>query len=154
MKLVPVTALIVETVRFDTQKMVNPEISGALYQQGELAGYEVREYLLEKWGRKCSYCGAENVPLEVEHISPMGKGGSDRVSNLALACRKCNQKKADQDLNKFLVNKPDLAKKILTRSKTPLKDAAAVNADRFGLMESFEGVWTAYDIREWRIDQI
>ena len=24
-------------------------------RQGELAGYEVREYLLEKWGHKCAY---------------------------------------------------------------------------------------------------
>jgi RRXRR protein len=34
-----------------TQLMENPEISGIAYQQGELAGYEVREYLLEKWGQ-------------------------------------------------------------------------------------------------------
>ena len=33
----------IETVRFDTQKMENPEISGVEYQQGELEGYEVRE---------------------------------------------------------------------------------------------------------------
>jgi hypothetical protein len=25
---------------------------------------------LEKWGRKCAYCGKENVPVEVEHIQP------------------------------------------------------------------------------------
>ena len=55
--------------------MQNPEISGKEYQQGELAGYEVREYLLQKWGRKCAYCGVENVPFEVEHIHPKSKGG-------------------------------------------------------------------------------
>jgi len=38
----------IETVRFDTQKMENPEVSGVVYLQGELHGYEVREYLLEK----------------------------------------------------------------------------------------------------------
>ncbi|MEB3828486.1 HNH endonuclease, partial [Phormidium sp. CCY1219] len=68
------------------------EVSGVEYQQGELFGYEVREYLLEKWGRKCAYC-AENTPLEVEHIHPQSKGGSDRVSNLTLACHPCNQSK-------------------------------------------------------------
>ena len=50
----PVSEIAVETVRFDTQKMQNPEISGVEYQQGELLGYEVREYLLEKWGRTCA----------------------------------------------------------------------------------------------------
>ncbi len=39
----------VESVKFDTQKMLDPEVSGKEYQQGELEGYEVREYLLEKW---------------------------------------------------------------------------------------------------------
>ena len=51
-KLVPLGGISMELVRFDTQLMQNAEISGVEYQQGELAGYEVREYLLEKWGRQ------------------------------------------------------------------------------------------------------
>lgn len=74
-----------ELVKFDTQKMQNPEIDGVEYQQGELAGYEVREYLLEKWGRKCAYCDKDGVSLQIEHIHPRAKGGSNRVSNLALS---------------------------------------------------------------------
>src|SRR5262245_12976477 len=66
----PVTALSLELVKFDTQAMENPEISGVEYQQGTLLGYEVREYLLEKFGRKCVYCGKQHVPLEIEHIIP------------------------------------------------------------------------------------
>ena len=81
-KFVPVDSLSVEWVKFDMQKMVTPEVSGVEYQQGELQGYEVREYLLEKWGRKCAYCDAKDVPLEVEHITPKSRGGSNRVSNL------------------------------------------------------------------------
>jgi hypothetical protein len=77
----PIGSISMELVRFDTQLMQNPEISGTEYQQGELAGYETREYLLEKWGRRCAYCGKEGVPLEVEHIHPKSKGGSNRVSN-------------------------------------------------------------------------
>ncbi|WP_197047582.1 HNH endonuclease, partial [Planktothrix serta] len=67
------------------QQLENPEISGIEYQQGELQGYEVRQYLLEKWSRKCAYCGVENVPLEVEHIHPKSQGGTDRISNLTVA---------------------------------------------------------------------
>lgn len=44
----PLTAISMELVKFDTQKIENPEISGVEYQQGKLVGYEVREYLLEK----------------------------------------------------------------------------------------------------------
>ena len=59
------TAIRAYLVKFDLQKLENPEISGIEYQQGELFGYEVREYLLEKWGRKCTYCDKENVPLQI-----------------------------------------------------------------------------------------
>src|SRR5690348_10808299 len=38
-----------ELASFDTQKLQNPEISGVLYQKGELFGYCIREYLLCKW---------------------------------------------------------------------------------------------------------
>ncbi|MEY3807272.1 MAG: hypothetical protein RI893_248, partial [Pseudomonadota bacterium] len=83
-RLAPVTAIAQELVRFDMQIMDSPDISGVKYQQGTLAGYEVREYLLEKFGRKCVYCGAENTPLNIDHIHPKAKGGSNRISNLVL----------------------------------------------------------------------
>jgi len=95
-QLVPVAGIAQELVRFDMQVMENPEISGVEYQQGTLAGYEVREYLLNKWNRECSYCGAKDVPLQIEHIHSKACGGSNRVSNLALACQPCNQKKGAQ----------------------------------------------------------
>lgn len=118
--------------------MVNLEISGVEYQQGELAGYEVREYLLEKWGRKCAYCDKANVPLQVEHIQPRAKGGTDRISNLTLACEPCNQSKGTQDIREFLSGKPDLLSGILKQAKVPLKDAAAVNATRWLLFEELK----------------
>ncbi|EGQ63735.1 HNH endonuclease-like protein, partial [Acidithiobacillus sp. GGI-221] len=98
----PVTRLSQELVKFDLQAMENPEISGTEYQQGTLWGYEVKEYLLEKWGRTCVYCDAEMVPLEVDHIHPKGKGGTDRAANLTIACHDCNQEKDQQPLDLFL----------------------------------------------------
>jgi len=133
-KLAPIGSIVQELVRFDLQKIENPEISGIEYQQGELAGYEVREYLLNKWERKCAYCGVENVPLQVEHIHPKAKGGTNRISNLSLACEGCNQKKGTQDIKVFLAKKPDVLKRILAQSKRPLKDAAAVNSTRWVLL--------------------
>lgn len=84
-----------------TQKMMNPEISGVLYQQGTLQGYEVREYLLEKWGRKCAYCDKTGVPLQIEHIFPKSRGGSNRVSNLTLGCGECNSDKGNQKIENY-----------------------------------------------------
>ncbi len=136
----PITEISTELVRFDTSLMQNPEISGVEYQQGELAGYEVREYVLEKWGRTCAYCTAKDTPLEVEHIHPKSKGGSNRLSNLTLACRPCNQKKGNQDIKQFLAKKPDLLTRILSRAKKPLADAAAVNSTRWKLYESLKAM--------------
>jgi 5-methylcytosine-specific restriction endonuclease McrA len=132
-KLAPIGSIVQELVKFDLQKVENPEITGIEYQQGELQGYEVRQYLLEKWQRKCAYCGTENVPLQVEHIYPKAKGGSNRISNLCLSCEKCNLKKGTQDIKEFLAKKPDVLKRILSQSKRPLKDATAVNSTRWAL---------------------
>ncbi|MDP3976679.1 MAG: RNA-guided endonuclease IscB [Pseudomonas sp.] len=133
---VPLEALAVELVKFDMQAMQNPEISGVEYQQGELTGYEVREYLLEKWGRCCAYCAAENTPLQIEHIVARSNGGSDRVSNLTLACRSCNQRKGRQPVEAFLKEKPELLARIKAKAKAPLRDAAAVNATRNALFHA------------------
>lgn len=130
----PITTATVELVKFDMQARVSPEISGVEYQQGELAGYETREYLLEKWHRACAYCGAKDVPLQVEHIHPRANGGSNRVSNLTLACQPCNQRKGSRPVTEFLKEKPDLLKRIQEQAKAPLKDAAAVNSSRWALV--------------------
>src|SRR5215469_12497286 len=93
----PIGALSLELVKFDTQRLQQPEMAGVEYQQGDLAGYELRQYLLEEWGRRCAYCGATGVPLQVEHVLPRSRGGTDRASNLTLACELCNTAKGSED---------------------------------------------------------
>jgi 5-methylcytosine-specific restriction endonuclease McrA len=134
-KLAQIEAISQELVRFDMQLMRNPDIQGKEYQQGTLAGYETREYLLEKWSRQCAYCGVKDVPFQVEHIHPRTKGGSNSISNLTLSCEKCNIKKGTKDIEEFLKKEPAKLSKILAQSKKPLADAAAVNTTRFALLE-------------------
>ena len=124
---VPITALSTEMVRFDTQLLEGAEVRGLAYQQGTLAGYEVREYVLEKWGRHCAYCGKEGVPFQLEHIVPRARGGSDRVSNLTLTCEPCNTRKGTQTAEEF--GHPA----IQAQARRPLKDAAAINTTRWAL---------------------
>lgn len=129
-KRVLISGITCEKVRFDTQKLLNSEIDGVEYQRGTLFGYEIREYLLEKWVRKCAYCEAENIPLQIDHITPKSRGGSNRVDNLTLACKSCNQKKNNLTLEEF---HPKKAKTI--RPKLSLRDAAAVNSTRLALFD-------------------
>lgn len=131
----PIRAISQELVRFDMQLMANPDIQGKEYQQGTLAGYESREYLLEKWGRQCAYCGVKDVPFQVEHIHPRAKGGSNSITNLTLSCEKCNTKKGTKDIKDFLKKDPSKLEKILKQAKRPLADAAAVNTTRLALLE-------------------
>ena len=125
----PITHISYENVKFDTQLMQNPEITGVEYQQGTLQGYEVWEYLLEKYNHTCCYCGKNNVQLEKEHIIPRCRGGSNRVSNLCLACHDCNQEKGTMTAEEF--GYPNIQK----QAKVTLKDAALVTATR----------WKVYD---------
>lgn len=123
-KYCPISSISMELVKFDTQLLRNPEIEGIEYQQGTLHGYEVREYLFEKFNRTCVYCNVQQVRFEIDHIVPKSRGGTNSVTNLALACSPCNLKKGARTALEF--GHPDVQK----QAKNPLKDAAAVNSTR------------------------
>jgi len=142
MRLCPVTAISQELVRFDTQALEHPDIEGVEYQQGQLSGYEVREYALLKWNHQCAYCDARGVPLELDHVQPRSKHGSNRVSNLTLACLSCNQRKGNRDVREFLHDDPARLVRMLAHMKAPLRDAAAVNATRWALYDGSR-YWTS-----------
>ena len=129
----PISQIASELVKFDMQKLRNPEIEGVEYQRGTLFGFELREYLLHKWQYKCAYCDKKDTPLEIDHIVPKSKGGSNSVTNLVIACRSCNEKKSNKSLSEFLNKKPDRITKINKQLKSPLKDAGAINAIRYAI---------------------
>lgn len=131
---IPLVRVDIERVKFDTQLVQNPEVSGAQYQRGELAGWEIRAYLLEKFGRTCAYCGRGETTFELDHIQPRSRGGSNRVSNLALACHACNMAKADQTAAEF--GHPE----VEAQASRPLRDAAAVNATRYALCDELRAL--------------
>lgn len=144
----PILTVHVERNAFDTHAMSHGgQLEGAEYQHGTLHGTEAREYLLAKWGRACAYCGTTGVPLNIDHIHPKSRGGSDRISNLCTACIPCNEKKSNQPVEDFLKKSPRQLARILALTKAPLRDAAAVNATRWALWRAldaaFPSVWTA-----------
>jgi hypothetical protein len=55
---------------------------------------DLRARIRRQAGNRCGYCQAHQdyVPwtLEIEHIIPLSKGGSDSEDNLWLACHTCN----------------------------------------------------------------
>ena len=144
--ILPITEVVVEVATFDPAKMQHPEISGVEYQQGTLQGYNVRNYLLEKWQRKCAYCGKKDVPLEIEHIVPKSRGGTDRIDNLCISCHECNEAKGNKTAAEF--GYPKLQK----QAKEPLKAATFMNVVRWKIVNHFKCLWTyGYITKYWRI---
>jgi len=87
----------------------------ALERGARKAGELVDPYeVFDDAGWKCYICGVDTPESkrgtydddapELEHIVPVSKGGNHFRSNLACACRKCNQAKGDQLLEEFLEN--------------------------------------------------
>ena len=140
-KIYPITQLAVEHVKFDMQLMENPEISRRGISAAEHSTKQnLWEYLLEKFGRKCFYCGAKNVPLEKEHILPKAKGGTDRPDNLTISCRECNIKKGNKHPDELDGALGKRVQQALRAAKKPLKDAQAVNTIRWKIVETLKAM--------------
>lgn len=133
----PITEIHVERVVFDTHSMsAGRPLKGTEYQQGTLAETNARAHLHARWNSACAYCDASGVPLNIEHLRPRSRGGSSRISNLVLACVPCNEAKGSKPVEVFLAHRPERLAKILQQVKTPLHDAAAMNATRWQLTEA------------------
>jgi len=137
----PITEIHVERVTFDTHSMsAGSPLTGAEYQRGTLADTDARAYLHAKWNSACVYCDATGVALNIDHLRPRSRGGTNRISNLVLACVPCNQAKGSTPVEVFLAHRPDRLAKILQQVKTPLHDAAAMNATRWRLADALEAL--------------
>ncbi len=48
--------------------------------------------LLDKYQNQCAICGRQDN-LEVDHIVPVARGGTNDIDNLQILCRRCNASK-------------------------------------------------------------
>lgn len=69
-----------------------------------------RVQVLSRDDNKCRMCGtsADKVPLEVDHILPHSRHGTDDIDNLASLCRDCNRGKSDLYLQSMLKQKVEV----------------------------------------------
>jgi 5-methylcytosine-specific restriction endonuclease McrA len=56
--------------------------------------FTYREWLalVEKHGGRCAYCGVA-AAMQVDHRTPLARGGTNEVANILPACGPCNQRK-------------------------------------------------------------
>ena len=93
--ILPVAHWTFEVGNFDPHQIVNPEVEGAGYQQGEQYGFaNVREYVLWRDRHTCQAChGQAGDPrLTVHHLRQRKERGSDRPANLLTLCQTCHQR--------------------------------------------------------------
>ena len=125
--LFPISRVLIETCKFDPRLMWDPNVEGKEYQESERGRMQVREYVLQRDRRICQYCGTRKGRIEIDHVVPQSKNGSDRVSNLVTSCRRCNQKKDNRSLAEFLKKKPAELKKIEAQLKRSLSSSTHMN---------------------------
>ena len=65
--------------------------------------------LARQQNHRCYYCGDSffingtlEYYFEIEHKTPVSRGGPNDISNIALACRECNARKGVQTAEEFL----------------------------------------------------
>ena len=89
--LLPNPILHIEVGKFDTQKMINPDITNEEYQKGQCAGYyDVRYFIFARDNYTCQVCKKKNKILNTHHIVYKTEGGTDRADNLITVCTDCH----------------------------------------------------------------
>lgn len=73
-----------------------------IYNRNVKKWHEIMKIVFKRDNYTCQYCGNKGGILEVDHIVPFSKGGSDELSNLATSCRHCNRQKRDKSIEEFL----------------------------------------------------
>ena len=98
------------------------------YQEGDLLGWQLRSYVFHRDGRKCVYCDRANADrYELDHIVPRSLRGSDRASNLVVACHECNVRKGNASVAEFLSGDPERLASIRRIQEASLAGAAHLN---------------------------
>ena len=93
-EILPISRIDIEVAAFDIQKIKNPEISGAEYQNGvQKDSWNVREYVLYRDNHTCQACHgkSKDLILETHHIVSRQIGG-DAPTNLLTLCQTCHEK--------------------------------------------------------------
>ena len=129
-KILPISRITVETASFDIQKIKNPDIRGAEYQQGDQLGFwNVREYVLFRDGHTCQCCKGKSKDkiLNVHHIESRKTGGN-APNNLITLCETCHT-----GYHKGTVQLPKTIKRGMR-----FKDAAFMGIMRWAFYEALE----------------
>ncbi len=152
--LVPNPNLNIEVGKFDVQKMINPNIQGIDYQQGQTYGYyDTRYYVFARDNYTCQVCKKKDKILQTHHIIYKSHGGSDRADNLITVCTDCHSHKNHQEGEIFY-------KWMMEKKKVPqYKEAPFMNSLRLRVFTKYPnanivyGSWTTPRRKELSLEK-
>jgi hypothetical protein len=105
----------------------------------------------------CQYCSAKppNVPLEIDHIIPVCKKGTNHIDNLITACFDCNRGKSGNELNSIpntLSEKSEIKKIAIAQyreyQKILIQQKKQMEIDVLMVEEIYNSVYTEYVFME------
>ncbi len=64
--------------------------------------YELRKHIFIRDNYTCKYCGQRGGRLELDHIIPLSRDGTNLECNLTTACFLCNRQKRHKSVDVFL----------------------------------------------------
>lgn len=78
---------------------------GSFQNKRSILTKSIKFEVFKKYDYKCVECGAtkEDCRLEIDHIIPVSRGGSDELSNLQVLCKDCNSAKSNRIINNIKI---------------------------------------------------
>lgn len=67
----------------------------------------------------CQYCGSTppKVALEIDHITPVSKGGNNNTENLITSCFNCNRGKSNIELKRIIPTMAESLKSMVAKEE-------------------------------------
>lgn len=140
--ILPITDVVLEVGEFDPQLLQGPTLAYHKwdYQRGELYQQEnFKQAAKARDGYKCQCCGKKNCRLEVHHLLPRSRGGSDKLANLITLCSDCHHL-AHSSEEQLLVFQKRFGKK----AKGTLRYATQMNILRSMLQKEYPDAEITY----------
>lgn len=140
--ILPITDVVLEVGEFDPQLLHDPTLAYHKwdYSKGELYQQEnFKQAARARDDYKCQCCGKKGCRLEVHHLLPRSRGGSDKLANLITLCSDCHHL-AHSSEEQLLVFQRKFGKK----AKGTLRYATQMNVLRCMLQREYPDAELTY----------
>lgn len=140
--ILPISSLVLEVGEFDTQLLQDTSLAYRKwgYQKGELYQQEnFKQAARARDNYRCQCCGKKDCRLEVHHLLPRSKGGSDKLANLITLCSECHHlaHSSEEQLLTF-------QKRFGKKAKGTLRYATQMNVLRHMLQREYPNAEITY----------